>query len=77
MREAQLFGQHLWRTSGKRVIVTEGEIDAMSMSQVQDNKWPVVSVKNGANGAYKALQESLDLPRKSGAKTPAKTSSPR
>jgi len=60
MREAQLFGQHLWRTSGKRVIVTEGEIDAMSMSQVQDNKWPVVSVKNGANGAFKALQESLE-----------------
>ena len=27
-----LYGQHLWRDSGKRVVVTEGEIDALSVS---------------------------------------------
>jgi twinkle protein len=50
-----LFGQHLWRDGGKKVVITEGEIDCMSVSQVQGNKWPVVSVPNGAQGAKKAL----------------------
>ena len=55
-----LFGQHLWRDGGKRVVVTEGEMDAMSLSQVQNHKWPVVSVPNGAQGARKALEKSLE-----------------
>ena len=50
-----LFGQHLWRDGGKIVTVTEGEIDAMSLSQLQQNKWPVVSVPTGAQGAAKAI----------------------
>lgn len=54
-----LFGQHLWRDGGKRVVVTEGEIDALSVSQVQGNKWPVVSVPTGAKGAKKALAKEL------------------
>lgn len=57
---AGLFGQHLWRDRGKRVVITEGEVDAASVSQVQGHKWPVVSVPNGAAGAKKALQKSLD-----------------
>jgi twinkle protein len=59
-REALLYGQHLWRTKGKMVVVTEGEIDAASVSQVQGHKWPVVSIPNGAQGARKALQKHLD-----------------
>jgi twinkle protein len=55
-----LFGQHLWRDGGKKVVITEGEIDAMSVSQMQGNKWPVVSVPNGAQGAKKALQGALE-----------------
>lgn len=55
-----LFGQHLWRDGGKRVVITEGEIDAMSVSQLQGNKWPVVSVPNGATGAKKSLQAALE-----------------
>lgn len=55
-----LYGQHLWRDGGKRVVVTEGEIDALSVSQVQDNKWAVVSIPNGANGAKKALARELE-----------------
>lgn len=55
-----LFGQHLWRDGGKKVVITEGEIDCMSVSQVQGNKWPVVSVPNGAQGAKKALQAALE-----------------
>lgn len=55
-----LFGQHLWRDGGKKVVITEGEIDCMSVSQMQGNKWPVVSVPNGADGAKKSLQAALE-----------------
>jgi twinkle protein len=55
-----LYGRWLWGKGGKRVIVTEGEIDALSVSQAQGNKWPVVSVPNGAAGAEKAFKKSID-----------------
>jgi twinkle protein len=55
-----LFGQNLWGSSGKMIVITEGEIDAMSVSQAQGNKWPVVSVPNGAQSAKKALQRNLE-----------------
>lgn len=55
-----LFGQHLWGQGGKRVIITEGELDAMSVSQIQGNRWPVVSVPSGAMQAKKAVTKSLE-----------------
>ncbi len=55
-----LFGRYLWRDAGKRVIVTEGEIDALSMSQALDHKWPVVSLANGAGSAEKAFRHNLE-----------------
>lgn len=55
-----LYGQSLWRDSGKKIVITEGEIDAMSVSQIQNHRWPVVSLPNGAPAAKKALQKSLD-----------------
>ena len=56
----QLWGQHLWRQghgggSNLFVVVTEGEIDCMSVSQAQGNKFPVVSLPNGAQSAKKYL----------------------
>ncbi len=59
-RDALLFGQHLWPSGGRRVVITEGEIDAMSVSQVQNHKWPVVSIPNGAQGAKKSLAKNLE-----------------
>ena len=55
-----LFGMHLWAAGGRKIVITEGEIDAMSVSQAQGNKWPVVSVPNGAEGAAKALSKHLE-----------------
>lgn len=55
-----LFGANLWRQGGRMIVVTEGEIDAMSVSQVQGNKWPVVSIPNGAQGAAKSIAANLD-----------------
>lgn len=57
---APLYGQWLWRDGGKMVVVTEGEIDALSVSQLQNNKWPVVSVPNGAQGAKKAVAKAYE-----------------
>ena len=34
-----LFGEHLFRNKGKRITITEGEIDCLSVSQIFGNKW--------------------------------------
>ena len=54
-----LFGSHLW-SNGKKLVVCEGEIDCMTVSQVQGHKWPTVSVPNGAQSAKKALINNYD-----------------
>jgi twinkle protein len=59
-KDLELFGQSLWRDGGKMLVITEGEIDALSVSQLQGNKWPVVSVPNGAQGAAKSIAKNLD-----------------
>lgn len=58
-KQSGLYGQQLWGQGGKKVVITEGEIDCMSVSQLQGNKWPVVSVPNGAQGAKKDLSKHL------------------
>lgn len=60
LKKAGLYGQHLWRDKGKMLVVVEGEIDALTVSQLQQNKWPVVSVPNGADGARKAFANNLE-----------------
>ncbi|WP_211230264.1 DnaB-like helicase C-terminal domain-containing protein [Inquilinus limosus] len=55
----RFYGQHLWGGGGKRVTVTEGELDALSVSQAQGNKWPVVSVPSGAKGAAKVFRKQI------------------
>lgn len=60
-KKASLYGQWLCRDGGKLLVVTEGEIDAMSVSQAQGMKWPVVSVENGAQGASRSIRKNLDF----------------
>lgn len=57
-KKPRLFGQQLW-SKGKKIVITEGEIDAMSVAQLQGNKWPVVSVPTGAKGSIKAIGNQL------------------
>lgn len=59
-KKAGLYGQWLWRDGGKMIVVTEGEIDALSVSQVQGNRWPVVSVPNGAQGAARSIKKEVE-----------------
>ena len=59
-KEAQpFFGQHLCRTDGLRVVITEGELDCMSVSQAQQLKWPVVSIKSGAGNAAQDVAQGI------------------
>jgi twinkle protein len=53
------YGQWLWG-KGKHLVITEGEIDAMSVSQVMDLKWPVVSLPNGSGSVKRAIQNNYD-----------------
>lgn len=53
IKDALPFGANAWPKTGKMIVVTEGEIDAMSMSQVQGNQWPVVSIGCGAGPQIK------------------------
>jgi twinkle protein len=54
-----LYGMWLWG-KGKSITITEGEIDAMSMSQAFDLKWPVVSLPNGSNSVKKTIKRCYD-----------------
>ena len=60
LKQAGLYGQHLWRSGGRKLVITEGEIDALSVAQAQSLKWPVVSIPNGAQGAAKAIAAQLE-----------------
>ncbi len=58
--DAGLFGQHLFAPNEKlSITITEGEIDALSIAEITDCKWPVVSIKGGAQSAKKVLQEQF------------------
>jgi twinkle protein len=58
--DGSFFGQHLWPSTGKRVVITEGELDAASCSEVQPT-WPMVSLPSGAASAKKAIQQNLEF----------------
>ena len=62
VKGVELFGQHLWKSAGgKRLIITEGEIDCMTVNQVLGGTWPVVSLPNGAQSAVKCIKENLEF----------------
>ena len=53
-----LFGQHLFPATGRRVVITEGELDAASCCEAMPG-WPMVSLPSGAAAAKKSVQRSL------------------
>ena len=54
-----LYGLHTLKEQGKRVIITEGELDCLAASQALES-WPVLSLPNGASTARKALLKDLE-----------------
>ena len=60
-KDLDFFGQQLFRAKDNLTLtVTEGEIDALSLSQVMGNKWPVVSVPSGAQSAAKIFRKNIE-----------------
>lgn len=58
---AVMFGQHLFAPNENiSVTITEGAEDAMSIAEVQDCQWPIVSIKNGAGGAVTEFKRNLE-----------------
>ena len=56
-KQAVLFGQNVFPASNKiKLILTEGELDAMSVSTLQGDRYPVVSLGNGAASARKDVK---------------------
>ena len=55
-----LFGQHLFPSTGKRIVVTEGELDAASCYEAMPG-WPMVSLPHGAQSAKKDIQKQIPL----------------
>lgn len=55
-----LYGANLWGAGGRKIIITEGEIDALTVSSLQQDKYPVVSIPNGAQGAKKVIEANLE-----------------
>ena len=52
--------QNRAKEGGKRLVITEGEIDALSYAQANPN-WQVVSLPNGAQSATKAIKRSIEF----------------
>ena len=60
MGDALLFGHNLFKSGGKIITVTEGELDAMSVYQMMGKKYPAVSIKNGVHSAVQNCKEVLE-----------------
>lgn len=60
LQKELLWGSHLWSATGKMIVITEGEIDCLTVSQLQGNKWPVVSLPNGAAAAKKTCAANYE-----------------
>ena len=55
----KFWGQHKWK-GGRRLVVTEGEIDALTVSQLGECKWPTVSLPNGAQSAKNIFKKNIE-----------------
>ena len=58
--DGKLFGQHLWSTGGNYIVITEGEKDAAAV-YAMDNRFKVVSIRNGAKAALKDCKKEFQF----------------
>ena len=62
LKEAGLFGQHKYGSfDRKRIVVTEGELDALAAYQMFGGKTPVVSLRGGAAAAGRNFKDSYEF----------------
>ena len=59
-KHTTLFGQNKFTPGGKAITITEGEFDALAVYQLTGSRFPVVSVRNGAQAALKDCRASFE-----------------
>lgn len=61
LRHSGLFGSQLFPAgSAKFITLVEGEYDALAAFELMGSRWPVVSVRNGADGAAKDVADNFE-----------------
>lgn len=60
LKAGGLIFQNKCKPNGKRLVITEGELDALSYATVAPS-WQVVSLPNGTKGGAKAIKRSLEF----------------
>ena len=61
LKHSGLFGQQLFPPgSAKFVTLVEGEYDAPAAYELMGSRWPVVSVRNGADGAARDVADNFE-----------------
>ena len=59
VEKLRLFGQHVWGDKfDRKVVITEGELDAMTVAQATGFKMAVVSVPSGVGSAVDAIKSN-------------------
>ena len=56
-----LFGEQTCRGKGKYITITEGEADALAVSEMFDGKWDVVSIRDGVSNAARDIKSRLEF----------------
>ena len=59
-KHATLFGQSRFTPGGRAITITEGEFDALAVFQLTGSRFPVVSIRNGAQSALKDCRASYE-----------------
>jgi twinkle protein len=59
-KHATLFGQSKFTPGGRAITITEGEFDALAVFQLTGSRFPVVSIRNGAQAALKDCRASYE-----------------
>jgi len=60
-QDTGLFGESIFKASGKFITLVEGECDAMAAYELLGSKWPVISLKSGAAGAVRDVKHSIEF----------------
>ena len=58
--DGSFWGQHLASGKGKRIVITEGELDALSCMEAMPG-WDMVSLPSGAAAAKKSIKANLEF----------------
>jgi len=61
IKHSGLFGSQLFPAgSAKFITLVEGEYDAAAAYELMGSRWPVVSIRNGADGASKCVADNFE-----------------